>query len=170
MSVLCTPMTPKPQSILGIDPGYGRVGYGLIEKNGHNLTLIDYGCIETAAKKPFAERLLDIATLLSQLIDQYKPDAAGVEKLFFAKNKTTAIDVAQARGVILLTLQKNTIPAVECHPSEIKKAVTGHGGATKRDVQEMTKHILSLGKKPVQDDAVDALAVAITASAYHRAM
>jgi len=147
--------------IIGIDPGYGRIGYGIIEGEGQDWKIVDYGCIFTDTKKSFSERLLDLENLLEEIIKKYTPNVASVEELFFAKNVTTGLQVAHARGVILLTLQKHNIKIFSCAPSQIKSAVTGNGHATKTQVQHMTKHLLSLTKKPVQDDSADALAAAL---------
>jgi crossover junction endodeoxyribonuclease RuvC len=157
----------KKQKILGIDPGYGRIGYGLIEGSGNKWSLVDYGCIHTDPKKTISERLLDIEKMLVALVKQHKPTIGAVEELFFVKNVSTGINVAQARGVIVLTLQKAGMPIYEYTPTQIKQAITGNGRASKANVQEMTKILLKVNKKLKQDDAVDALGVALTcASAY----
>lgn len=154
----------KKQRVIGIDPGYGRIGYGIIEGSSTDWKLVDYGLIETNAKKTLVDRLLDLEKLLLQIIKKYKPTIAGVEELFFHKNVKTALPVVHARGVILLTLQKNGLNIFEFKPQEIKQAMTGNGRAEKKQVQFMVQQILGLHKKLVQDDAVDALAVALTCS------
>ena len=147
--------------ILGIDPGYGRCGYGVIKHHGSSQELVAYGCIETDAKTPHIERLLAINTELEAIIEQYKPEKAGVEELFFAKNKTTAMKVAEARGIILLNLAKNGLQTVEISPNQVKQAMTGYGNADKKQMQQMVKISLKLAEIPQPDDAADALAVAI---------
>jgi len=136
--------------ILGIDPGTAIIGYGIIKKN-ENLSLIDYGCITTSAKLTTAERLSYLYKELKKIINKYKPDIASVEKLFFCKNIKTAMQVSQARGVILLTINNSKVP----------QAITSYGKAEKNQVQKMVKILLKLEKIPKSDDAADALATAI---------
>ncbi len=152
--------------ILGIDPGYGRCGYGIIEQIGQKQQVLAYGCIETSSKMPHVERLQAINTALNQLILKYNPQKAGVEELFFAKNKTTALKVAEARGVILLTLAKNKLEILELSPNQIKQAMTGYGNADKKQMQQMVKISLKLEEIPQPDDAADALAIAITTATW----
>jgi len=148
---------------LGIDPGTAIVGYGFVrEHNDGTLEPVHYGVIRTPAKTPMPERLQTIFDDLTSLVELYKPDRAGVEELFFAKNVTTAITVSQARGVILLALQKSGIPINEYKPNQIKQSISGYGGADKGQMQEMVRLLLNLEKIPKPDDAADALAVAIT--------
>lgn len=147
--------------ILGIDPGYAIVGVGVIEYNGRQFKTLDYGAITTPAGQPFSDRLLMIYEQMQQVIMMYKPDAMSVEKLYFNTNTTTAIDVAQARGVILLSSRQAGVPVYEYTPLQVKQAVVGYGRAEKRQVIEMTKKILSLSKTPHPDDVADALAIAI---------
>lgn len=148
---------------LGIDPGTAIVGYGLVrELSDGALQPVHYGVITTRAHTPMWERLEIIYTELTKIIHTYSPDRAAVEVLFFGKNVTTGITVAQARGVILLTLQQAKLPIHEFKPSEIKQSLTGYGNADKRQMQEMTRMMLSLDTIPKPDDAADALAVAIT--------
>lgn len=149
--------------ILGIDPGYGITGYAFIRENGNKIEAINYGVITTPAKMEFVDRLKVIAEDLNELIKRYKPDYAGIEKIYFAKNAKTAIDVGQARGAILLTLVQKNIPIVELTPLQVKQGITGYGKAEKRQIQEMVKSILGLKSIPKPDDAADALAIAITA-------
>ena len=148
--------------ILGIDPGYAIVGYGVIDKdNRGNCTVVDYGAINTPKEEDFPVRLAMIQDGMRELMEQYKPDAVAVEELFFNQNITTGIAVAEARGVILCTAIK-TIPNVfEFTPMQIKLAITGDGKADKKAVQFMTKTILKLKAIPKPDDAADALAVAL---------
>jgi crossover junction endodeoxyribonuclease RuvC len=147
--------------ILGIDPGSGIIGFGLVEKNS-NLKLVDAGIIRTTIGDSDASRLLELYISMKELVHEFKPDVASVEKLFFAQNVTTAMSVAQARGVILLALAEEDIPIYEYTPLQIKMAMTGYGRATKAQIQEMVRVQLGLKKKPSPDDAADALAVALT--------
>lgn len=148
--------------ILGIDPGYAIVGYGVIEKDKNGrCTVIDYGAINTPKEEDFPVRLAMIQDGMTELMEKFKPDAVAVEELFFNQNITTGIAVAEARGVILCTAIK-TIPNVfEFTPIQIKLAITGDGKADKKAVQFMTKTILKLKSIPKPDDAADALAVAL---------
>lgn len=143
--------------ILGIDPGYGRLGWGVIEGE----IMIASGCIET---KPAAEekRLEQLFIQLNQLFKQHQPEAVAVEKLFWFKNQTTVFGVAQSRGAVLLAAAQNKLPVFSYTPLQIKQAVTGYGRADKNQVQQMVKSILKLKTIPRPDDAADALAVALT--------
>ena len=154
--------TKKPIRILGIDPGFGRLGYGVIEQKNGDWVALDYGCIETSPKNTFVERILQIHNELKEIIKKYKPTRAGVEELFFYKNVTTAVQVGQARGVVLLTLCQLGVPIDEFTPLEVKQAITGYGRAEKGQIQTMVAMILKLKTKKIQDDAADALAIAIT--------
>ena len=148
---------------LGIDPGTAIIGYGLVrEHNDGSLEAVHYGVIRTPAKTPMPERLQTIYESLTALIEKYQPDRAGVEELFFSRNVTTAITVAQARGVILLALQNADLVIAEYKPNIIKQSISGYGGAGKPQMQEMVRLLLNLEKIPRPDDAADALAVAIT--------
>ena len=154
---------------LGIDPGTAIVGYGVVQENNDgSYHPIAYGVIRTPAKTPMPERLETIYDELSNLIDMYQPDRAGVEELFFARNTTTAITVAQARGTILLALQKAKIPIAEYKPNTIKQSISGYGGADKQQVQEMVRIMLNLETIPRPDDAADGLAIAITDLSHQR--
>lgn len=147
--------------ILGIDPGYAIVGYGFIEaKNGMYMP-IEYGAVTTPAGENFGLRLKEIYEGMTQLLTVFKPQAAAVEKLYFTNNKTTGIGVAEARGVILLTLAQAGVPLYEYTPMQVKQAVTGYGKALKPQVQEMTRKLLKLREIPKPDDTADALALAI---------
>lgn len=147
---------------LGIDPGTASLGYGLVQElSDGTLQLVDYGVIRTTAGWPMAARLQKIYTELCDIIAAHRPDRAGVEELFFARNVTTAISVAQARGVVLLALQNAGLPIAEHKPNAVKMAVCGYGGADKAQMQEMVRLLLGLEKTPRPDDAADALAVAI---------
>ena len=148
--------------ILGIDPGYGRVGVGIIEIQGSKSKALFYTCIETSKDTEFNQRLFQISKELDQIIKEYKPEVAVVETLYFAKNTTTAIDVGQARGVILLTLFNNSIPSYDLTPLQVKQYVSGYGKATKKQMQDVVKLLLGLKEIPKPDDAADALALALT--------
>lgn len=155
--------------ILGIDPGTATVGWAVIEKSGSNTELVAYGHISTAKDKPAAARLAEIAADLEEILTTYKPDEAAVEELFFTNNQKTAMAVGQARGCILLTLERFCIKIYEYTPPEIKQAVTNSGRADKRDVQEMVRRILHLKEAPEPDDAADAIAVALCRAARRNA-
>lgn len=150
--------------IIGIDPGYGRVGYGVIRQSGASTACVDYGCIETDKALPMQERLYAIHLQLTDLFSSRKPVTIGVEKLFFTKNITTGIEVAQARGVILLTARLLSIPVQEFTPLQVKHVTTGYGKAEKSQVQKMVQLLLNLKIKPHPDDAADALALALCAN------
>ena len=148
--------------ILGIDPGYAIVGYGIIDKDHRGkCTVVDYGAVNTPKEEDFPVRLAMIADDMKQLIETYKPDAIAVEELFFNQNITTGIAVAEARGVILCTAIQQLSKVFEFTPMQIKLAVTGDGKADKHAVQFMTKMTLGLKSIPKPDDAADALAVAL---------
>ncbi|MFZ2190142.1 MAG: crossover junction endodeoxyribonuclease RuvC [Candidatus Magasanikiibacteriota bacterium] len=155
----------KLQRILGIDPGYGRTGWGVIEKIKGEWVLVAYGCIETSVKDPFVDRLVELYNELQKLIKKYEPARVGVEELFFAKNVKTAMKVGQARGVIILTCMQAGLIVNEFTPLQVKQALTGYGRAEKSQVQKMVEMILKIKKKISPDDAADALAIAITTGA-----
>lgn len=150
--------------IIGIDPGTGILGFGMIDFQKGKLKLVDAGVIRTPVNHPDAERLLIIYDELKQLIDEYKPDVMSVEKLFFAQNVTTAMTVAQARGVVLLLGQQHKLGLYEFTPLQIKQAITGYGKADKKQMQEMVRVLLQIKEVPQPDDAADALAAAICCS------
>jgi crossover junction endodeoxyribonuclease RuvC len=154
----------NPKIILGIDPGYGIIGFGVIRIVGSKVSCLTYGSIETEAKEEFSQRLMILHSELKTLISKYKPHLIGVEELFFSKNTKTAIKVAQARGVILLTAKLAQIPIVEYTPNQVKQAISAYGKADKKQVQKMVKILLGLDKIPYPDDAADALAIAICAA------
>lgn len=148
--------------ILGIDPGTGIVGFGVVEVvRVGKLKLVDGGVIRTPANQPDSQRLKTIYDELHEIITDTKPDVMSVEKLFFAQNVTTAMSVSQARGVILLCGEQHDLPLFEYTPLQIKQAVTGYGKAEKKQVQEMVRVILGLQNIPKPDDCADALAAAI---------
>lgn len=147
--------------ILGIDPGYAIVGYGVVNYSANRFKIIEYGAVTTEAKTLFTDRIHKIYLGVSEIIKRTEPDALSIEKLFFNTNTTTAIDVAQARGVILLAAKENGVPVFEYTPLQVKSAVTGYGKADKKQVMEMTKNLLGLKAVPKPDDTADALAIAI---------
>lgn len=160
--------------ILGLDPGTATTGYGLVrEHDDGRLEAVAYGVITTLPKDAMPERLRQLYQALSALIREYQPDAAAVEQLFFGRNITTAITVAQGRGVILLALIDAGLPIREYKPAQIKQAIAGYGNAPKKQMQEMIRALLELDSIPRPDDAADALGVAITdinSSQYERLM
>ncbi len=148
---------------LGIDPGTALCGYGIIDKDGPSLRVLDYGVIETVPSMGMDERLEIVFTGLNQLLEEYRPQIVGVEELFFNRNITTAITVAQARGVILLAGRLAGVPIYECTPLQVKQQVVGYGRATKKQVIDMTMQMLHIEEKISPDDAADALAIGLTA-------
>ena len=147
--------------ILGIDPGYAIVGYGVINAARGRYETVEYGAVTTKAGEDFGLRLLEIYEGMTELIATLKPQAAAVEKLYFLNNKTTGIGVAEARGIILLTLSQAGVPLFEYTPMQVKQAVAGYGGAQKLQVMKMTQRLLKMKHLPRPDDAADALAIAI---------
>lgn len=147
--------------VLGFDPGTATTGYGVVEGKGTRLSHIAHGTIATPAGQPFATRLRSIFEECQALIARYEPDAVAVEKLYFSRNVTTGITVAQARGVIALACELAGKPIGEFSPLEVKNAVVGYGKATKQQVQDMVKILLNLDDRPRPDDAADAIALAI---------
>jgi crossover junction endodeoxyribonuclease RuvC len=148
--------------ILGIDPGLGIVGFGMVEISpSGEFENPQWGTICTSKDKPDSARLQEIYTDLTGLLQQVKPDVVSIERLFFFKNAKTMVPVSQARGVILLALESLKIPFFEYTPLEVKQAMTGYGKAEKHEIQEMVTRLLNLHKKPTPDDAADALAMAI---------
>ena len=153
--------------ILGIDPGIGRCGWGVLDINGPKLMAKGYGCIETSSKKNTPERLKEIYSEVTEIIKVHKPDALSIEELFFNTNAKTAFIVGQARGVILLAAAEKNIPIFIYTPLQVKMGLTGYGRAEKSQVGKMVKTLLLLNEIPKPDDAADALAVAI-AHAFSR--
>lgn len=149
--------------ILGIDPGTGILGFGVVDcQIGKPLRMVTGGVISTPAHTPVEVRLEEIYDGLKEIIRETNPDEVSIEKLFFSKNVTTAITVAQARGVAILVAHQHKIPISEYTPNQIKQTMTGYGGADKKQMQEMVKNTLGLSEIPKPDDAADALAAAIT--------
>ncbi len=147
--------------ILGIDPGYGITGFGLIEAQRGNCSLLQCGAITTPAGMDFSARLEIIYEDMRKLLEMAKPDAVAIEELFFGQNVTTGIGVAQSRGVILLAIRQAGLETTAYKPMQVKQAVVGYGNATKHQVQEMTKRLLHLDALPKPDDAADAIAIAL---------
>ena len=147
--------------ILGVDPGYAIVGIGVIEYKGNRFRMLEYGAITTPAGMPTPQRLQKIYQEMVRYLHKYQPDAVAVEELFFNSNQKTAITVAQARGVIIISVVNAGIPLYEYTPLQIKQAVTGYGRADKQQIQNMVKMLLNLTVIPKPDDAADALAAAI---------
>ena len=147
--------------IMGIDPGYAIVGVGLVDYDNVRFSLVEYGAITTPAELPFETRLRQIYDDMVGLITQYRPDAVAMEQLFFTTNRTTAIAVAEARGVLLLAAEQQGVPVFNYTPLQVKSAVVGYGKAEKEQVMEMTRRLLNLKSVPQPDDAADALAIAI---------
>jgi len=154
--------------ILGIDPGTGILGFGIIDSIDGKSKMIDAGVIRTPVKEDHSKRLMMIYDELRSIIEDFKPTILSVEKLFFAQNVTTAMTVAQARGVVLLLGQQYKLELYEYTPLQIKQALTGYGRADKKQMQEMVKIILGLNENPKPDDCADALAAAITCAVNMR--
>lgn len=147
--------------ILGIDPGYGITGFGLIEAQRGASRLLQCGAITTPAGMDFSARLEIIYEDMRKLLEVSKPDAVAIEELFFGQNVTTGIGVAQSRGVILLAIRQAGLEVTSYKPMQVKQAVVGYGNATKHQVQDMTKRLLNLKEMPKPDDAADAIAIAL---------
>jgi len=147
--------------ILGIDPGYATIGFGILECDRGSCHLVQYGTITTSAGLDFAHRLKVIYDDMNDLLDHAKPDVVAVEELFWGHNVTTGIGVSHGRGVILLSVAQREIPIFEYTPMQIKQAVAGYGLATKQQVMDMTKRLLKMDKPARPDDAADAIAVAL---------
>jgi crossover junction endodeoxyribonuclease RuvC len=147
--------------ILGVDPGIGSTGYGILETDGTNHRAVIFGAIKTPARKPFHERLLYIYTELNRILSREKADVLAIEDVFYATNVQSALKLGHARGIPLLVAAQNKLPVFEYSPLEIKNAVVGYGRAEKRQVQAMVQMLLGLRRLPSPDDAADALAVAI---------
>ena len=151
-----------PMLILGIDPGLASTGWGVIDSDGTRFRLISYGCIETDSKQNHSLRLLEIYNKILAVINEFKPDQASMETLYFAKNVTSALGVSEARGVVSLCLAQNAIPLTEYSPNTIKQSVSGTATADKALVQKCVKMLLGLQDVPKPDHCADAIAAAIT--------
>jgi len=156
--------------ILGLDPGLAHTGYGIIETAGSKIRYLTHGVIETASDREPGARLLEIHDAVSRLLEEYRPERAGIESLFFARNRTSAFPVAQARGVLLMTLSRYGVAVLESSPQEIKQALTGSGRAEKKQVWEMVRVLLGMKVLPGPDHATDALAAAICCYHYQAAV
>jgi crossover junction endodeoxyribonuclease RuvC len=159
-----TPLRPKVRRIIGIDPGLASTGWGIVDYEGGKISPVDHGSIETRADRSRGERLFFIRESLRAILDAYRPAVAAVEILFFGKNVSSAIPVAEARGVISAALAERGLPVIEFTPNAIKRGVAGIGGAGTRQVQEMVRIILGLQEIPRPDHAADALGAAICAA------
>jgi len=157
-------MPPKKEIIVGIDPGFGRCGYGVVEVTPQGVGFIAAGCVETPRTSPQQARLGEIYSTLTRIVEKFKPDTLSIEKLFFARNTTTAVGVAESRGIALLVAHEHALKLREFAPLEVKMALTGYGRATKPQIKFMVSRLLGISHLPRQDDAVDALAIAITAA------
>lgn len=147
--------------VLGIDPGFATIGFGVLEVDRGNSRLLQYGTITTPAGMDFSKRLQMIYDDMSVLLDRFKPDVVAIEELFWGHNVTTGIGVSHGRGVILLSIAQHQIPIHEYTPMQIKQAVVGYGLATKQQVMDMTRRLLKMDKPAKPDDAADAIAVAL---------
>ncbi len=157
-------MIKQQKIIIGFDPGLADTGFGVIAANGAKLVCLDYGSLKTPAKTSLPDRLADLHGQAEKLLDKYKPDLVGIEQLFFCRNVTTAFQVGQARGVVMLAIGQRQIPCLEFTPLQIKQAVAGYGQADKKQVQKMVKLMLCLQEIPKPDDAADGLAAALCAA------
>ncbi|NQV11741.1 crossover junction endodeoxyribonuclease RuvC [Candidatus Uhrbacteria bacterium] len=157
-------MNREPKTILGIDPGYGRMGYAVLRCSGSDAELVICGCIETPKTELHEKRLSQIANEVRALFDEHKPGRLAIEKLLFTKNQTTGIGVAESRGVVLAIAGAFNVGVVELGPKQVKQAVTGYGASDKKGVQDMVKRILKLDDVPKPDDAADACAIALAGS------
>lgn len=150
------------QIILGIDPGYGRLGWAIGQKNGAAWDQVELGCIETSKSQNLFERYVVLETELQKVINQFKPQVAAIETLFFSKNRKTAMEVSESRGVVLACLIRNKLKISQYAPNQIKQTVTGYGQADKKAVEKMIRMEFNLRNKNILDDAIDALAVVLT--------
>ena len=148
--------------ILGIDPGYANTGFGIVDDFGGKIRLVGYGVIETDNSMEHGKRLLEIFNGMETVIKKYKPDQASMEELFFGKNASSAMNVSEAKGVVTMTLEKNSIPLATYKPNQIKSSVTGTQASDKDTVERYVQILLAMKEKPNPDHAADALAAAIT--------
>lgn len=147
--------------IIGIDPGYAIVGFGVLDYDGYKFKPVEYGAVTTEAGMNFPQRLKCIYEDINFILDRFRPDFMAIETLFFTTNQKTAINVAQARGIVVLAAAQRNMPVFEYTPLQVKQAVVGYGKAQKNQVMDMTRRILGLAEIPKPDDAADALAIAI---------
>ncbi len=154
--------------ILGVDPGYGILGYGAIDVQGNSIVYVSHGHISTPKECNLPRRLLILYEEFGKVLESFSPNLVAVEKLFFAKNVTTALEVGYARGIVLMEIAKHGMRIFECSPQQVKISVSGYGRARKRQVQDMIKRLLGLPEVPRPDDAADALAIAWCAALYGR--
>lgn len=159
---------PRPLRILGFDPGYAALGYAVIDRYGNQTDCLACGVIRSAARTPLAERLMAITAEARKLCTTYKPAIIALEKLFFFRNQKTAIDVAQARGALMAAVAHGGATIVEYTPMQVKQSVSGNGHATKQQVEKMVRILVPNTVLPRQDDAIDALAIALTAAFRNR--
>lgn len=159
-------MTKKTKTILGIDPGFGRMGYAVVEQNGSNQTIREMGCIETDKETLYHKRLHQMGKNIAKIIQKNKPDSIALEKIFFSKNQKTALKIAEVRGLIIYISEEAKIPIYEFTPLEVKIAICGYGRADKKQVESMVKSLIKLESLPKYDDTTDAIAIAITAFAH----
>ncbi len=155
-------------TILGIDPGYGRLGWAIGKKSGAGWDKLELGCIETSSNLDIYERYQQLEDKLQKVIDKYQPDEAAIETLFFSNNQKTAMQVAESRGIVIAALIRNKLAVTQYNPMEIKETVTGNGRADKKAVEKMIRMEFKLRDKKVLDDAIDALAVVLTHSIRSR--
>ncbi len=153
--------TGEKMRVIGIDPGYAIVGFGVLDYERTRFSVVEYGAVTTPADMNFYARLCEIYSDLCYILDRYRPECLSIERLYFTTNQKTAIDVAQARGIVLLAAKQRDIAIFEYTPLQVKQSVTGYGKAVKKQVQEMTARILKLDAVPKPDDTADALAIAI---------
>ncbi|MFA5935987.1 MAG: crossover junction endodeoxyribonuclease RuvC [Patescibacteria group bacterium] len=158
----------SPLRVLGVDPGFGRTGLGVVDMRGSDATHVWHDVIETQKEQEFADRLQTVRNDLQEAIRRFSPQCAVVESLFFQTNVTTAMKVGMARGVILLALADANIPVIDLTPNQVKQGIAGYGAADKKQVQEMVKRLLKLDRVPKLDDAADALALAIVGGLMYR--
>ena len=161
MKKLAPKNTSASLRVMGLDPGTATTGWAILEEKAGKMQALAYGHISTEPRTPESKRLLEISTDLKKIIDKYKPTEAGIEKIFFFKNQKTVIQISQARGSLLLTLEQKNVRIFGYTPLQVKQAVTGYGQAEKRQVQIMVKKILCLPSIPKPDDTADAIAIAI---------
>lgn len=156
--------------ILGIDPGFATIGFGLVDSQGGQVKMLQYGTINTTPDMEFPQRLVTVFDDMTQLLAAYAPDVVAIEQLFWGTNVTTGIHVSHARGVLVLAIAQSGIPMFEYTPMQIKQAVAGYGKAEKRQVMDMTRRLLKMNEIPRPDDAADALAVAICHGRTHTSL